>query len=57
MQFYERASFQRYIVGEPNKIKVPVYFENVKHFRMELQQIEYDHPLVSLISKNDINPA
>lgn len=57
MKFYELATFQRYIVGDLNKIKVPVYFENVKHYRMELQQIEYDHPEVTLFSTNDINPA
>lgn len=29
----------------------------MKHFRMELKQIEYDHHEVPIISYNDINPA
>lgn len=34
-QFFEVAIFRRYVVGQPNRVKIPVYFENVKHFRME----------------------
>ncbi len=40
----EKAVFNRYVVGEPNTITVNLYVENVKHYKLEEKNIQFDLP-------------
>ena len=57
MQIIEKATFNRYIVEQPNTITVWLYTENIKHFKLEEKNIQFDLAEIQLISYNDLNPA
>ena len=57
MQIIEKGVFNRYIVGQPNPITVQLYVENIKSYKLEEKNVQFDYPKVKLNSFNDINTA
>jgi len=56
-QFYFKVYLNRYIVGQPNLIKVEMFMHPKFHHRMHDTTIEWIKPEVELLSYNDVYPT
>ena len=54
--FYIKVALNRYVVGEPNKIKVRMHVRERPHAAMRGNRIEWKKEEIDLISYNDVNP-
>lgn len=57
LKIYYHTVFERYVIGEKNKIKMKLFFNIKKHYKMLLREIQFYEEEVELISYNDIYPA
>ena len=55
--FFVRAAFNRYVVGEPNKITVELFVRLRPHLALEKHQLTWVREEVHLLSHNDNYPA
>lgn len=54
--WYTKVYFNRYVVGEPNEIKVELGMEQIPHERLDKKKIEWNMKSVLLLSYKDVYP-
>lgn len=56
-QVYFKVTFDRYIVGQPNRIRVRLEMKQMPHLAMKSDAPNLIHESIDLISYNDANPT
>ncbi len=55
--YYVHVEFKRYKVGEPNLVKIPIYFKPSLHVNLRNKKISMLRSTIDILSYNNVYPA